>query len=418
MTEPNHDADHAGGDHSEAELGFELPTAARSSRVRVLALVGVAIAGAFAFGYLRRGHGAAAATEDSGSSGATGGTGAHLVQVTKATVLSSDRALELPGVIRPLEETKVYPRVSGYVKKWNVDIGDKVEAGQELAEIDAPELEAQLAQARAQVGQAQAAVKQATAQRDYSKANAARQVGLADQKLVAQATVEQAVAQAATDDANVTAQNANVVAAEANVHKLAEQIGYSHVIAPFKGTITARYVDRGAAVVGDTGTTPLFDLAGTDPVRVFVDMPQTVAPNVKAALPATIMTREYGDRVFKGEVTRAAGALDPALHTMSTELRFPNSDGALIPGMYVQASISLPVPHKVLEIPATALYSDAQGLRVAVVTAEHKIHFAKITIERDTGGTLWIATGLTGDEQIVKIAAPTLVENDAVDIAK
>ena len=127
--------------------------------------------------------------------------------------------------------------------------------------------------------------------------------------------------------------------------------------------------------------------------------------------------REYGDRTFTGKVTRSSGALDPELHIMQTEIQVPNSDGALIPGMYVQAALSLPVPHRVLEIPATALYTDAQGVRIATVDAQNRVHYVPITIERDTGATLWVATGVTGDERIVKIAVPSLAEGDLVDVA-
>jgi len=132
---------------------------------------------------------------------------------------------------------------------------------------------------------------------------------------------------------------------------------------------------------------------------------------------ATINVREYPGRAFKGSVTRAAGALDPDLHTMTTEVQVPNLDGALLPGMYVQVAVNLPVPHRVLEIPATALYSDASGLRVATVDATNHIRFVPITIERDTGATLWISTGLTGDERILKIAVPSLLDGDSVEVA-
>src|SRR5262249_2351730 len=153
----------------------------------------------------------------------------------------------------------------------------------------------------------------------------------------------------------------------------------------------ARQIDRGA-LVSEVNRTPLFTLVSTDPVRVFVDVPQTIAPSVKTGTPVKITVREYAGRDFAGTVARSAGALDPDLHTMTTEVRVPNSDGALLPGMYVQAQLTLPVPHKVLEIPATALYSDANGLRVATVDAQSKIHYAPITIERDTGATLQVAT--------------------------
>jgi multidrug efflux pump subunit AcrA (membrane-fusion protein) len=150
---------------------------------------------------------------------------------------------------------------------------------------------------------------------------------------------------------------------------------------------------------------------------VFVDVPQSVAPSIKPGAEASLSVREYGDRKFTGKVTRSSGALDPELHIMQTEIQVPNSDGALIPGMYVQAALTLPVPHKVVEIPATALYADAQGTRIATVDAQNRVHYVPITIERDTGATLWVATGVTGEERIVKIAVPSLAEGDLVDVA-
>ncbi len=228
--------------------------------------------------------------------------------------------------------------------------------------------------------------------------------------------MEESAAKAATDEATVAATESNVVAMEANVRRLVELQGFSKVVAPFAGTITARNVDRGA-LVQTGGTTPMFTLVATDPVRVFVDVPQTIAPSVKTDTPATVTVREYAGRVFTGKVTRSAGALDEDMHTMTTEIQVPNTDGALMPGMYVQASLTLPVPHKVLEIPSTALYTDADGVRVATVDAQRRVKFVKIVIERDTGATIQIASGLTGDEQIIKIAVPSLRDGDAVTVA-
>ncbi len=393
------------------ELGFELPAPAKSSRGVVAAIMILLVGGAFAFGYVQH------RKDKVDPVAAAGGGGAMRVEVVTAKALQSDQALALPGVARALEETKIYPRVSGYVRRWLVDIGDKVKEGQLLAEIDTPELDAQLAQARAQLAQAKAAVKQAIAQRDYSKQSSTRYETLQDQKLVAKAQVEQQQAQASSDEATVAAQEANVAAQEANVRRLGDLQAYAHVTAPFAGTITTRAIERGTALVGDAASTPLFTLVATDPIRVFVDVPQTVAPSIKVDGDAIVEVREYAGRKFAGKITRMAGALDPDLHVMTTEIRVPNPDGALLPGMYVQAGLTLPVPHRVLEIPATALYNDASGLRVATVDAQNKIHFAKIAIERDTGATLWIATGLTGDEKIVKIAVPSLAEGDIVEVS-
>jgi membrane fusion protein, multidrug efflux system len=395
-------------EHTDADLGFELPAPAKSSRATVIAAFVVLAGGAFVFGYIRHknAHGEVAAV--------VGDSNLSRVDVVHPTELSSDHAIELPGTANALEQTKIYPRAPGYVHKWLVDIGDKVKEGQLLAEIDVPDLDAQLAQARAQLAQAKAAVAQAQAQSVYSSSNATRYQGLADQKLVATQTVDQNNAQAATDKATVAANQANVVAQEANVQRLVQLTAFSKVYAPFGGTITARTIDRGMLVT-DTGTTPMFTIAATDPIRIFVDIPQTVAPNVRDGTEAKVTVREYPGRTFIGKVTRSSGALDPDLHLMTAEIQVPNPDGALLPGMYVNTSILLPVPHQVTEIPATALYSDAQGIRVATVDMQNKIHFTPITIERDTGATLWVGTGVTSHDRVVKVAVPTLVEGDVVD---
>ena len=399
---------------SEEHLGFELPPPRKSSRIGVLLVVGIAAGGAFTFGYLKHksAHGEVAT--------AHGESTAVKVEVVKAKALTSDHALTLPGVVKALEETKIYPRSAGYVKRWLVDIGDKVTAGQLLAEIETPDVESQLSQARAQLLQARAAVKQTIAQRTYSKANAARTTSLADQKLVSQSAVEQTQAQAGTDEANVNAAEANVAAQEANVRRLTELQNFSKLTAPFAGTVTQRSIERGALVGAGTtaAQTPLFTLVALDPIRVFVDVPQTVAPSVKTGNDAAISVREYPGRAFAGKITRSAGSLDPELHTMSTEIQVPNPDGALLPGMFVAAALTLPVPHRVLEIPATALYNDSSGLRVATVDVHDHIKYVPITIERDNGATVWIATGLTGDERIVKISVPSLLDGDAVDVPR
>jgi RND family efflux transporter MFP subunit len=395
---------------SNDDLGFELPAPVKSSRTRVVAVFAIVVAGAFVVGWMQHNKARGA------TPGPADAAGNVRVEVITAKTLTSDRALSLPGVVKPLEETKIYPRASGYVRRWLVDIGDKVKEGQLLAEIDTPELDAQIAQARAQLASAKAAVKQAVAQRDFAKSSSARYETLASQKLVSQSQVEQQQADATTGEANVNAAESNVTAQEANLKRLVDTKSFANVTAPFAGTITTRSVDRGS-LVQENGTTPMFTLVATDPVRVFVDVPQSVAPSIKPGAEAQLTVREYGDRTFSGKVTRSSGALDPELHIMQTEIQVPNSDGALIPGMYVQAALSLPVPHEVVEIPATALYNDAQGLRVAIVDAQNRVHYVPITIERDTGATLWIATGVTGDERIVKIAVPSLAEGDLVDVA-
>jgi membrane fusion protein (multidrug efflux system) len=407
---PASPASPARANHEPEDLGFTLPPPARASRTGVLIALAVLIGGAFAFGWSQRSK-ANGRVEPPAAEGR-----ATRVEIVKPAVVESARALTLPGTVRALEQTKIYPRVTGYVRRWLVDLGDKVTAGQLLAEIDTPELDAQLSQARAQLAQAQAAVKQVMAQRDYSTSNTRRYESLADQKLVSKSQVEQTQAQASTDEASVASAQSNVAAQQANVRRLIETQAFSRVVAPFAGTITSRNIERGD-LVSEAKTAELYTLVAIDPVRVLVDVPQTVVASVRAGAEAALVVREYPGRKFTGKVTRAAGALDPDLHTMTTEVQVPNPDGALMPGMYVQAILSFPEPHRVVEIPATALYNDAQGLRVAVVDAQQKLHFVPITIERDTGGTLHVATGLTGDERMVKIAVPGLVEGDPLEIA-
>lgn len=410
-----HQPAHAPPAHEPEELGFALPQPSRTSRTGVIVVAVILLGGAFAFGWSQRNK--AQSRVDTDAAAAAGGARVTRVDVIKPKLLESDHALNLAGTVRAREQARIMPRVTGYVRRWNVDIGDKVTAGQLLAEIETPDLDAQLAQARAQLTQAQAAVKQVTAQRDYSKSNTARFESLASQSLISKSQVEQTQAQASTDEASVASAESNVLAQQANVRRLAETQAFSKVLSPFEGVITTRNIERGELVT-ESRATELYTVVAIDPVRVFVEVPQNVAPGVRAGINAEIVVREYSGRKFAGKVTRSAGAFDPELHTMTTEIQVPNPDGALKPGMYVQAMMQLPVPHQVVEIPATALYNDAQGLRVAIVDAQQKLKFVPITLERDTGGTLQVATGLTGDERVVKIAVPGLVDGDALEVVE
>ena len=394
------------------EEHVELPPANTASRVRVAIIAIAIVGGLFGFGYWQH-------KKRVEPTVAAASAGTPKVEVVRPKPLQSDQALVLPGIARAFDETKIYPRTTGYVRRYLVDIGDKVDKDQLLAEIDTPDLDAQLAQARAQLAQAKAAVQQTIAQRDYSKANATRYDQLGKQQLVAQQTVEQNRAQANTDQANVNAAEANVNAQIENVHRLEDLKKFAKVTAPFAGTITARTIAPGA-LVGDPTTSSvtqaMFTLVATDPIRVFVDVPQTVAPSVRAGGPAAVTVREFPGQAFPGKISRAAGALDPDLHTMMTEIDVPNPKAMLMPGMFVSAALTLPTPHRVFEIPATALYADAQGLRVAIIDAHDHVHFKTVTIERDTGATFQIATGLEGDERIIKITSASLVEGDAVEV--
>jgi membrane fusion protein, multidrug efflux system len=396
----------------DQELGFELPKPAALGRTRAIAiLIGLLVvaAAAFVIGYLPKRQ----ARDELAAGVRTDEHAARRVEVVTPKPLTSDHAMLLPGTIQALEETVIYPRADGYCRRWLVDIGDKVAAGALLAEIDTPEVDKEIAQARAQLAQAKAAVLQNQANRQLSKANLDRYQKLAQDKLVSASDLDQRKAQAAADEANVAAAESSVAAAQANVSRLEQLAAYSKVTAPFAGKVTQRTVERGSLV---TGTTALFRLQATDPVRVFIQVPQDVAPTVKSGLEANVTVNEFPDKPFPGKVARAAGALDPTLRTMNTEVRVPNPKDELLPGMYAQVALSLPSPHKLYEIPATALYNDASGLRVAVVDASGKIAFAPVTIERDTGAAIQIATGLTGGEKVVKLSDASLAAGTPVDV--
>jgi RND family efflux transporter MFP subunit len=392
---------------NEHELGFDLPAPATVSRSRAL-LIGLGalavLGGAFAIGYLPRRAQRAALAE----SAELGGEAVLRVEVTTPKEGSSDRAISLPGSVQPLEETVVYARASGYVRKWYVDIGDKVTDGQLLAELDTPELDQELDQARAQLNQAQASLVQSQANRELSKANLLRYKQLAPSGVVSMAELDQRQAMAQVDEASVTVAQANIAAQQANIRRLVQLKSFARVIAPFGGTVTQRTIEIGSLVSAGNGQ-PMYKIAAMDPARVFVQVPQDVAPGVRAGVVASVDVREYPGRVFTGTVSRAAGELDPSTRTMNTEIRVPNADGLLIAGMYAQAAFTLPSPHRVFEIPATAVSSDSHDAS--------EIKLVPIVIERDTGAVVEVASGLTGTERVVKLASAQFVDGKRVEVA-
>ena len=412
----NTPSEHPHAQPAHDPTAFALPEPARLSPARAVAIVVLAIVvlgGAFLVAWLPRRK----AQQELASTTKTAQHAAMRVTVAAPKELSSDRAIVLPGTIKPLQETVIYSRANGYLKKWYVDIGDKVKDGQLLAEIDTPELDQQIMQARAQLAQAEAQVTQAMANRDFSKSNLERYKKLTPQGVTSQQELDQHAAQAQVDEANVTVAQANVGAQHANIDRLNQLKSFARVMAPFGGTISARSVDIGALVTAGNGT-PLFNLVDTDPVRVFIQVPQDVAPGVRADVAAEVSVREYASRVFSGKVARAAGSLDQQSRTMLTEVRVPNPDGALLAGMYAEVALTLPNPHRVFEIPASAVVTDAKGLRVQVVAGDGKVHFVPIVEERDTGSTVLVSSGLSGTERVIKLPNAGLVEGSDVEVVE
>ena len=384
------------------------------SRLFTVGIIGVGVlAAAFLLGYLPRHHARAELVAGARAEGES----APRVEVVTPKSLNSDHAIVLSGSVRPLEETVIYPRANGYIASWQVDIGDKVKAGQALAEIETPELDQELDQARAQLAQAQAGVTQAEANREFSNANLERFKQLVPAGVASQQDLDKTQAQAGVDSASVSLAKSGVAVQEANIRRLMKLKSFAHVVAPFAGTVTARNVERGA-LVSSGNATPLFKIAALDPVRVFVQVPQGVAGGVQNELTANVTTREFGGRVFAGKVARSSGALDQNTRTMLVEVRVPNPKNELLSGMYAEVALTLPSSHRVLEIPATALLNDAKGLRVAVVDADDKLRLVPVVIERDTGATVQVSSGLETDSRVVKLSSADMVDGKLVQIRR
>jgi RND family efflux transporter MFP subunit len=401
-------------EHEPNQLDFALPQPAKLSGTRVVAFGALAVsvlAAAVVIGMLPRHHaGQALAAEKSDA-------GMMRVDVIAPKTLASDRSVVLPGSVQPLEETTLYPRATGYVGKWYFDLGDLVKEGDVLADIDTPETDRELAQARAALLKAEASIIQAKAVSDKAASELERSKKLFEQGLTSKQDLDQKQADATVGTANVKVAEANASAERANVSRLVQLKAYSKLTAPFAGRVTFRGVERGMLVTAGNATTPLFKVAANETVRVFVQVPQNVAPSVKLDQPAKVLVREFPKGDFTGKVSHLAGALDPATRTMLTEVRVPNKDQTLLAGMYAQVSLTLPTPHKVYEIPATALFTDAKGTRVATVDANGKIHFVSVAIERDNGGTIEIASGIEATDRVVKLANVDLTEGKQVEVA-
>ena len=396
------------------DLGFALPPPARVSTTAGIALgllAAALLAAIFVLGYLPRREAKQGLTRDLKLADKQQVT----VEVIKPKLLESDRELSLPGSIQAATETVLYPRANGYIERFDADIGDRVKEGQLLAVIETPELDQQLDQAHAQLSAAEAALAQARANHDYSLTSLERYKRLRPAGVASQQELDQRQAEALVSDSNVAAASARVEVQRAELRRLTRVKQFARVTAPFAGLITQRSIDRGSLVTAGNSS-PLFKLIVADPVRVFVQVPQDVAPSVRAGIAAKIRVREFPGRAFEGKIERAAFALDPQTRTMTAEVRVPNPENQLLVGMYAEAALSLPVPHRSYEIPATALYNDARGLRVAVVAVDGAIQFKGIVIERDTGATLQIASGLAAEDRVVRLASAQLHEGSHVQV--
>ena len=323
------------------------------------------------------------------------------------TVILSQRPsdagkLVLPGSTQAIQETALYARTNGYVRKWNVDIGAKVEAGQLLAEIETPEVDQELNQARATVAQASANL-------NLARVTLMRWQKLLDEKVVSPQEYDQ-------NKSAADARAADLQVAQANVKRLEELQGFEKIVAPFTGIVTARNIDNGNLVsAGSSGqTAPLFRIAETDTLRIYVTVPQTQSRSIVPGQNATVSVREISDKTFDAKVVRTAGALDPASRTLLTELQVPNADGQLFPGMYAEVKFALPQDGRTLLIPGNAVMIQSDGPKVLVVDAKQTIRARAVKLGRDLGDKVEIASGLNPAESVV--ANPTDALHDGSQV--
>jgi RND family efflux transporter MFP subunit len=295
--------------------------------------------------------------------------------------------LNLPGRLEAYARAPIYARVSGYVKEWKVDIGAPVKAGQLLAEIEAPDLDQQLLQARADLLNAQGSAK-------LSEATLKRRQALASAHIVSQQDLDERANDLASKQAAVQAH-------QANVDRLLALASYKKVTAPFDGFVTARDTDVGALINAGGGGAPMFVISDTRKLRVYVNVPQTFVPLIKIGTKTAISVPEYADRSFAATLEFSAQSIDAASGTTRMQLIVDNGDSNLLPGGYANVRVDLSRESQPLHVPASALIFNQDGLRVATVGPDGRVQFKRVTIARDLGQDIEIGSGLLADDRII-----------------
>ncbi|MCU1234782.1 MAG: efflux transporter periplasmic adaptor subunit [Candidatus Solibacter sp.] len=389
-------------------------------------------------------------------------SGKPAVSVVESTAAPATTELALPGNTEAVVVADIYARATGYVKTRRANIGDRVRAGQLLAEIESPELDQDLARARASVEESRAAWQQAQAnvtraeeaviesraRLEQSQANEAlasatterwsrlvqkgvlpkqegdeRQFAFSARKAEtagAQASIRTAQASAEAARASVFAAAATIRANQANVSRLERLVAFERVVAPFDGIITERKVEQGDLISsgGVDGGRKLFAIAQPSVLRVQINVPQSFAPDIKQGQDASLSVRERPGQTFTGKVARTANALNSSSRTLLVEVQVDNHEGTLLPGMFSEVKFALQRARPVVVIPADALLANTQGTRVAVVDPQGKVRFRNVEVGRDLGAQIEIASGLNVAEQVVINPGETLVEGQDVETGK
>ncbi len=326
------------------------------------------------------------------------------VAVLHPTAEATQEDLVLPGTMQAYVESPIYARTNGYLKRWYRDIGSRVQKGELLVDIDTPEIDQQLSQARADLNTSKANA-------HLSEITATRYAELLKTDGVSKQEVDNALG-------DFEAKRATVQSAEANVRRLADLESFKHVYAPFSGVITRRNVDIGTLINAGNGgaSQQLFFLAQTDPIRTYVNVPEMYANSIRAGLGAFLELSQYPGQKFTGKVVRTAEAIDPGTRTLLAEVDVPNRNAQLLPGGYAQVHLEVKVTGAHLQVPVNALLFRAEGLRAVVVDANHRIHLRRLAIGRDFGNTLEVLQGLDPNDWIVLNPADSLEDNQEVHV--
>lgn len=409
-----------------SELGAPVPPA-RRARTRSMIVIGLAIATLFLLLLV-------AGIVPRIRSQRELATAAQKTQSTLAQVYvirpqpAAEAGLSLAATTQAIQDSIIYARTSGYLRKRYVDIGDRVTTGQLLAEVDSPEIEQQLRQAKADLRQSEKNRDLQMANLDLARATMARYEAADAEGAVAKQAVDQSVATYRTAQAAVAAAEANVESNRANVQRYQEMTAFQRILAPFDGTVIQRNVDAGALItagspVNNTSVAPssvtgaasgLFEIAQIDTLRVFVNVPQVYAPTLKVGLPVEVAVRGQLMQPVTGTVTRTAGALDPGTRTLLTQVDIPNASHRLLAGMFVYVTFKIGPSGTRWRVPSTAVIFNAQGTRVAIVGTGNKLHFQDVILGRDFGTSIDVQGGLQGHEAVVKQPTVALQEGQIV----
>lgn len=353
-----------------------------------------------------------------------------VVIVTAARMEASKDKIDLPGDLQAMIESPIFSRADGYLKSRLVDIGSHVKAGDPMAEIETPELDQQISQARATLAQAQSNQKELQADITLAKANLdLAQVtsdrwdrllakGVVPRQEVDQRKADLQVKQAQVEHAEASLATAQdtIHASQANLNRLQELKSFARVTAPFDGVVTTRNVDIGTLI--NAGTKEMFRVARIDPLRIFVQVPQTYVEAIREGQKAELRVDERRGQIFPAQVTNISNSLDMNSRAMLVILQTPNPGGTLYPGMYAQVRFAATNNRPMLLIPGDALQSVKTGTRVAVVGPEHAVHFRQVTIGQDLGSDVEIASGLAPGDLVISNPTDAVQEGTVVDVRR